>query len=235
MESRTNSCCTLLCRHGDMNHGEQKENFVRSLPVVHFKHGYGQLIYGDTKRKRKSSSSSLSSMSSSVSGTSKKASDSSANVYSGMFWSQFSRVEKNTKEDSFISTLKKFFVLKDKKKLKQNVSTSSLCLTQTHPRGLYCVIDDFLSTYSDGFEYGTEEASDEYGEVVDRLEYTVEENAEYSEILNGRLYQNLADMNMQEKDMKNITKTKDYDCPVKENHEHVYSSISIAEYETLVE
>ena len=52
------------------------------------------------------------------------------------------------------------------------------------------MIDEFLSTYSDGSDLLTDEETAEYGEVIDTLED--KDSDEYCEILGARHYQNLA-------------------------------------------
>ena len=115
--------------------------------------------------------------------------------YPRVFWSQFSRRQKSKKK-SLLSLLKDWLIGKRVKRrlvLPTSEPTTYLVNIPTHPVGLYCVIEDFLATYS-GYPESRITSSDEYGEVVDALEkQNVEEN-EYSEILGYCHYQNLSEL-----------------------------------------
>ena len=63
----------------------------------------------------------------------------------------------------------------------------------SYPPGLYCVIDEFLATYSDGSEFITNTDSDEYDIVRDNIENISSDKEEYCEILGARHYQNISE------------------------------------------
>ena len=101
-----------------------------------------------------------------------------------------------------------------KKRKQQEIPGNHCCFntvsSQSHPPGLYCVIDDFLSTYS--------------------VENVRSDDCEYSEILDARHYQNLSDMHNLDIGIEKSTYLLNED-----NLINIYSSISKEEYETSVD
>ena len=101
------------------------------------------------------------------------------------FWTQFERISTPpVKRKTVWQLLKKLVHVKDFKKSDVNITVMGEKTksgvqddTATHPEGLYCVIDDFLETYSDGSEDFTPiTADEEYSEILD-LYHTVEEDS----------------------------------------------------------
>merc|ERR1712172_36133 len=80
---------------------------------------------------------------------------------SNSFWNQFSRQESPAKKKSFWNLLKKKLSLGDKTEKDTKINLNEKIALSTHPEGLYCVIDQFLSTYSDGHEYSDDEENDD--------------------------------------------------------------------------
>ena len=189
MEQRITDYCALLLK---------KEASSLCQQFAYFKpcgtnswEGYTQILELENKINHTSLFSTISSASSIRSSTSEASSDSSTTVYSNVFWGQFSRKKKKEKEKSVFKFLKACFIRKEKKGT-DTTASSPFKSSPTHPPGLYCVIDDFLSTYSDGTEFEYE--ASEYGEVVDTIDNEISDEFEYSEILGARHYQNLADI-----------------------------------------
>ena len=145
---------------------------------AHFKEGYTQIINMENKIHQNSLFSTISSASSSESATSITSSGSSTTVYSNVFWGQFSRKKKQEKQKSMFAVLKRCLLRKEKKR-KETPIIHAFKTSSTHPPGLYCVIDDFLSTYSDGSELEYE-ACEEYGEVVDTIDKEISDECQYS-------------------------------------------------------
>ena len=101
------------------------------------------------------------------------------------FWTKFERISTPpVKRKTVWQLLKKLVIVKDAKKsdVKITVMVEKTKSTvpddaATHPMGLYCVIDDFLETYSDGSENVVPITVDEeYSEILD-LYHTVEEDS----------------------------------------------------------
>merc|ERR1712129_496736 len=154
----------------------------------------------------------------------------SKNAHSHAFWEQFLRGNKQRGKKSMFSNIKKCLL---RKKRKTQEIPGNHCFntvsSQSHPPGLYCVIDDFLSTYSDGSEFTTEDDGEEYGEVVDTVEHVRSDDCQYSEILDARHYQNLSDMHNLDIGIEKSTYLLNED-----NLINTYSS-SKEEYETSVD
>jgi hypothetical protein len=98
------------------------------------------------------------------------------------FWTKFERISTpSVKRKTVWQLLKKLVVVKDPKKSDVEITVMGEKTKytvpdddMTHPVGLYCVIDDFLETYSDGSEDFTPITVDEeYSEILD-LYQTVE-------------------------------------------------------------
>ena len=101
------------------------------------------------------------------------------------FWTKFERISTPPiKRKTVWQHLKKLVIVKSAKKSDVKITvmvekTKSPVQEDagTHPEGLYCVIDDFLETYSDGSEDLTPITVDEdYSEILD-LYHTVEEDS----------------------------------------------------------
>ena len=98
------------------------------------------------------------------------------------FWTKFERISAPpVKRKTVWQLLKKLVVVKDPKKSDVKIAVMGEKTkipvrndAATHPDGLYCVIDDFLETYSYGSEDFTQITVDEeYSEILD-LYHTVE-------------------------------------------------------------
>ena len=98
------------------------------------------------------------------------------------FWTKFERISTPpVKRKTVWQLIKKLVVVKDAKKSDMKITvmgekTKSTVPgdNRTHPVGLYCVIDDFLETYSDESEDFTPiTVEEEYSEILD-LYHTVE-------------------------------------------------------------
>ena len=144
------------------------------------------------------------------------------------FWTKFERISAPpVKKKTVWQLLKKLVIVKDAKKSDLKITVMGEKTTipvqkdaATHPDGLYCVIDDFLETYS----YGLEEFTP----------ITVEE--EYSEILD--LYQTVEGDSVQEKvetvdrreDRGEGHRVREHDMFRKNNSDDYYSDL----YSTLL-
>ena len=102
----------------------------------------------------------------------------------------------------------------------------------SHPPGLYCVIDEFLATYSDGSELITDSDDEEYGEVKDSIENFTSDEGEYSEIIGARLYQNIIDVSH---GTKNVLRDIPREVSQKDDIKNVCASIVLDEDETAVD
>ena len=225
MGHRISNYGTMMYKNKENSDSDENVSLANVFPAIYssavqIKNGYTQLITEQNYKKQISSCSSISSSGSTTSSN------------SGMFWGQFSRVTKHDEDKSILSKLKRCLVKKEKSKQTMKVTTSRI---PTNPEGLYCVIDDFLSTYSDGSEDSLEEASEEYGEVADSVEKDIIENDEYTEVLGARHYQNLADMNNYDKIIENNLKEENYGSYIEYIDSSFYASISLEEYESIVD
>merc|ERR1719246_96766 len=97
------------------------------------------------------------SLTSTSSSKSSQSTSNSSSPYTNSFWSQYLRQESPTKKKSFWNLLKQKLSLKDKNEKNIKVNSTEKLIQPSHPEGLYCVIDQFLSTYSDGYDYSDEE------------------------------------------------------------------------------
>jgi hypothetical protein len=222
MENIITDSCALLVKKEASSLCQQ---FAYFKPCgANLKEGYTQMLELENKIKQTSLFSTISSASSIRSSTSEASSDSSTTIYSKVFWGQFSRNKKKEKEKSMFAILKGRLLRKEKQGTEAPAS-QTFKTSPTHPPGLYCVIDDFLSTYSTGTE-SEYEACEEYGEVVDTVDKEVKDECEYSEILGARHYQNLADIQYEENEYIDEESVRNL---IKNNY------ILLEEYETAVD
>ena len=153
-------------------------------------------------------------------------------VYSQAFWKQFSREKIKSKDGSLLLMIKGMMKRKRKKATFVTPCHSFLLSPMSHPPGLYCVIDEFLETYSDGSELITDSDEEEYGVVRDSIENFSSDEGEYSEIIGARLYQNIIDVNH---GTKNVVPDIPREVSQKDDIKNVCASIILDEAETAVD
>ena len=155
-------------------------------------------------------------------------------VYSQAFWKQFSREKIKGKDSSLLLLIKGILKRKRKKDQEPFVTPchSFQLSPMSHPPGLYCVIDEFLATYSDGSELITDTDDEEYGVVRDSIENFTIDEGEYSEIIGARLYQNIIDVNH---GTKNVVPDIPREVSQKDDIKNVCASIILDEAETAVD
>ena len=152
-------------------------------------------------------------------------------VYSQAFWKQFSREKIKSKDGSLLLMIKGMMKRKKKKATFVTPCHSFLLFPMSHPPGLYCVIDEFLATYSDGSELKTD-SDEEYGVVRDSIENFTIDEGEYSEIIGASLYQNIIDVNHS---TKNVLRDIPREVSQKDYIKNVCASIILDEDETAVD
>ena len=146
-----------------------------ATPRLHF--SCSSLSSTKSSASSKTSLSSISTASARSLGSSTRASDRAED-----FWTKFERISTpQVKRKTVWQLLKKLVVVKDSKKSDVKIAVMGEKTkipvqndAATHPDGLYCVIDDFLETYSYGLEDFTPlTVEEDYSEILD-LYQTVE-------------------------------------------------------------
>ena len=125
-----------------------------------------------------SSCASLASSKSSSSASTGSSADQGSNR-SELFWGQFDRIRTLPARKRSLWLIVKQLLLKKKHGKMNGDSDGDQIFTQsdipTHPEGLYCVIDDFLETYTDGEgDFSTTSVEEDYAEIADTYDQVYE-------------------------------------------------------------